>query len=272
MSQVDEILNQTQDNTKSETPSTEDNDFLNALMGEDTSALNKDTKATEKLPTDGAERQEPVKPQSIAEVAERLGLKVEDVYALEIPLAGDGSKITIGKLKDQIEDVKLLEVNRLKFEEERVQFEAGATRAKDELATIVSKLKEAIPAKHFETLMEAGRAEHTAKLNEQRAKVFEYIPEWNDRDTLAREVAEIDAFLEPYFGKKAFAQFNNAKMIKLLRDVTKREQRVRQAISKMTEVIPESKSASRKAPTKTVTPTRRTSVDPRREFVDNLFK
>lgn len=260
---------------KAETPSVEDNEFLSALLGEDPAVLNKDTTAAEKPQVkDGAEKPtEPVRPRSIAEVAERLGLKVEEVYELEVPLTGDGQKMTIGRLKDSISELKAFEGHKLAFEEEKVKFENGATRAKDELSTIVKRLKDVIPPQHFESVMKAGRDEYTAKLNEERAKVFEFIPEWQDKDTLAKEVEEINNFLEPYFGKKAFSQFNNAKMIKLLRDTTKRELRVRQAIAKMTEVTPTAKAASKKTPVQT--DTRRSSgktQDPRKAFVDGLFK
>lgn len=268
-----ETQSQTQ---QSEVPSADENEFLNALLGEDPNALNTNTDSPEKVETtnDGAEKPvEPVKPHSIAEVAEKLGLTVEEVYALEVPLTGDGKKMSIGQLKDSIGELKAFEGHKLAFEEEKVKFEVGATRAKDELSTIVSKLKEVIPPQHFETIMKAGRDEYTAKLNAEKAKVFEYIPEWQDKDTLAKEVEEINEFLEPYFGKKAFAQFNNAKMIKLLRDTTKRELRVRQAIARMTEVTPSSKAASKKAPAKAASkPILGRSQDPRKAFVDGLFK
>jgi hypothetical protein len=259
-------------------PATNDDlSFIESLLAdpEVEKELNKDTEAPEKAASDdGAEKQkETVKPRSLAEAAERLGLKVEDLYTLEVPLAGDGSTTTLGKLKDDMVQYKGFEATKLAFEEEKLQFELGSTRAKEELGTIIGKLKGAIPEKHFETLLEAGRREHTAKLNEQKAKVFEYIPEWQNREVLAKDVSEINEFLEPYFGAKAFDQFNNAKMIKLLRDVTKREARVRAAVAKMTEVTGKAApNASKKSPPKNAPVSRHAKVDPRKAFVDGLFK
>ena len=276
---VNKQLNQTeQTQTENDSPSVEDNEFLNALLddGKSLTELNKDNTPPEKAGADEVEKPtENVKPRSIAEVAEKLGLKIEDVYSLEVPLAGDGSnnKITISQLKDSVEQLRTFEAQKLAFEEDKVAFETGTTRAKDELTTIVNKLKDVIPPKHFESLIKAGRDEYSSKLNEQRAKVFEFIPEWKDKDVLTKEVEEINTFLEPYFGKKAFKQFNNAMMIKLLRDTTKREMRVKAAIEKMREVTPNVKSASRKAPVKKETPRSMVGnkVDPRKAFVDGLF-
>lgn len=267
---------ESQESVAATPPTSDDEAFINSLLGDEpVNALNSTPETEKPTVDDGAEKQkQTAKPVSIQEVAEKLGLKVEEVYALEVPLAGDGSKVTIGQLKDSIDELKTFEVKRLQFEEEKVQFEAGATRAKDELSAIVTKLKGVIPQQHFETLIEAGRAEYANRMNQEKAKVFEYIPEWTNKDTLVKEVSEINEFLEPYFGKDAFKQFNNAKMIKLIRDATKREQRIKAAIAKMTELTPTPKSNSRKAPVKTEQPRRMagSKVDSRREFIDSLFK
>lgn len=271
---MNELLNTDNQTPQTDTDTTKDDFVAELLADKPSDKLNKDNKSTLEKDTsdDSAEKpKKPVKLQSMAELAEKLGLKVEDLYNIEVPMMGDGQKMTIGQLKDSITEVKTFEAGKLAFEEEKVAFEQGSLRAKEEMTTILNKLKEVIPQKHFETLMKAGLQEHSQKLNEQKKKVFELVPEWSDRDVLSKDVGDINSHLEPYFGKNALGQFNNANLIKYIRDNMKRQQRVDSALKKMMEVPPKSTSNSKKAPTK-VTPIKTGKyVDPRKQFVDSLF-
>lgn len=253
--------------------------FVDELLGENKEILNTNDSSVETLKLnkshdDGAEKPiESVKPRSIAELAEKYQLKLEEVYELEVPMTGDGNKMTIGQLKDSIQELKTFEANKLAFEEDKIKTELAQTRAKDELTSIIQGLRGVIPTKHFETLMKAGQEEFRAKLNAERQKIFEIVPEWNDKDVLAKEVLEINDYLEPYFGKKALLNFNNAQLLRLFRDAAKREARVKAAIAKMTEVAPKSKPASKQTATKSKSNSNPIGkVDPRRAFVDGLFK
>ena len=95
-------------------------------------------------PTDSGESQKTVKPpKTLSELAERTGIKVEDLYAIEIPAAADGGEShTFGKLKDLAASESDHAGRELELEERRVKFGNDQAKARAELEIVLKSLPE----------------------------------------------------------------------------------------------------------------------------------
>jgi|SRR6478609_6513743 len=269
-SNVNESSNQ-ENNSESESLF---NSFINTIEGSDTSESSNVASGENQSANTGESEssKKNTKPLSIAEVAEKLGLKVEDVFGLEIVMDGDGKKVTLGQLKDHMKGLRQYEVDKLTFEESKASFDRDAMKTKNELLSIVTKLKGVIPQGHFDAIVNAGREEMATKQHEQQKMLKTLIPEWNDKAVAMSDGKALNEYLEPYFGKgsRGFDSLNNAALIKFVRDSWKREQRVQKALAGMVEGNKRPTPASKKNSPPKVETKKTGYVDPNRVLIDSL--
>lgn len=182
-----------------------------------------------------AERQKKGKPKGLKDLAERLELKPEDLYALEIPMS-DGKSRTLGQLKDLAAKEGDLSVRELAFEETRSRRESDLMRAQSELRELVAALpKSAVKPE----VLEAIRTKHEAVLKRERAQTLEVIPEWNDEAKRTEEIAGIVEHLKGYgFPANYLQSVFDHRTIRYIRDNWRREVRIQKALEQVEAVRP----------------------------------
>lgn len=200
-----------------------------------------------KAPESGAdgkpvERQPKGKPKGLKDLAERLELKPEDLYALEIPTA-DGKTKTLGQLKDAAAKEGDLSVRELAFEESRSRQEGELLRAQSELRELVAALpKTAVKPEVLETI----RQKHEAVLKRERARTLEVIPEWQDEAKRTEEIAGIVEHLKGYgFPANYLQSVFDHRTLKYIRENWQREQRIRKALEQVEAMKPKTPAKSK---------------------------
>ena len=173
------------------------------------------------------------KPKNLDELAERLAVEVKDLYDVEIPSAGDGEPIKLGKLKDHYADRENFTVAQLRFEETKSASEQAFTRAEQELQTLMALLPEKALKPELRDAVRARLDKHRA---EQSAEVLKVIPEWKNAATRETEEAGITEHLSSYgFPTTYLKGVLDARSVKYIRDNWLRELRIRKALELVTE-------------------------------------
>jgi hypothetical protein len=169
-----------------------------------------------------------VTPQDLAAIAERLGVKVEELYKVKVPASAGREAMTIGQIKDRFTEWDSLEADRLALSEERVQEAARVQAARDEFKELIA----IIPKQHLNADALQAAARRLAQRGEQeRAALIESIPEWKDDAKRNADVAGISESLKAYGLPASFVHsINSAGLLRFIRDAVRREAQVRKAL------------------------------------------
>ncbi len=204
-----------------------------------------DLLAEAERPTDSGETQKTVKPpKTLNQLAEMTGIKVEDLYAIEIPASEDGGEgHTFGKLKDLAASESDHAGRELEFEERRVRFGNDQAKARAELEIVLKSLPDG--AIKPEVLAQA-RKEREVMLDREAVRVLDVIPEWSNDDAKRVDLAGIGEHMEQYgFEKNHIDQIADHRMLRYMRDNFKRMKLVEKALSgvKPVKQIPKSRTS-----------------------------
>lgn len=172
----------------------------------------------------------PEPPTTLEAIAEKIGVKVADLYALEIGQPGaDGETVTLGELKDLAQNREGDKVERLRWEEQRAEQEKTLMRSNAELAELVSMLPKS--AISNELLERIAQRRSDAQAAEERS-LMRALPEWKDADLQTKERAEMSEHLAEYGFPPNFAeQLFHAPTLYYIRTAMRREQRIKQALA-----------------------------------------
>lgn len=178
-----------------------------------------------------AEKPSNAKPlKALSDLAERLEVKPESLYAIEIPMS-DGTTMPLGKLKDAAAAARDLETDRFKFEESRSQRESDLLRAQSELQELVAALpKTALKPEILEVL----RTRHENTLKRERSRTLEAIPEWQDETRREQDVSGMVEWLKSYgFPENYLASVYDHRAVRFIRDNWQRAMRVQKAMEQL---------------------------------------
>lgn len=171
------------------------------------------------------------KPKNLNELAETLGVKVADLYALEIPSSGDGESRTLGELKDAIADRDIFEVDRLAWEETRQAKESEFLRSAQELNDLVAMLPRSAISKELIQAVQDKRAQTLAR--EERLTLAA-IPDWNDQDVEKKDRDAMREHLSAYgFPSNYVDTLVDSRTLKYIRDSMQRQQRIERALDQV---------------------------------------
>lgn len=175
-------------------------------------------------------------PKTLADAAERLGVKVSDLYALEFPTAEGGQPRKLGELKDLLARQDTLAIAELKATETQRKREADFMRAQGELDELLAQLpKEALRPE----VVNAARKRRETMIERERARALEAMPEWADDEKKAADVSGMADFLATYGYPKNFVMtVVDHRSLKLIRDFWQLTQRVDKALAAAREVAP----------------------------------
>jgi len=196
-------------------------------------------------PPDSGESRKTVKPpKTLNELAERTGIKVEDLYAIEIPASEDGGESqSFGSLKDLAASESDHAGRELQLEERRVKFGHDQAKARAELEIVLKSLPEG--AIKPEVLAQARR-EREVMLDREAVRVLDVIPEWSNDDIKRADLVGIGEHMEQYGYEKGHVdQVADHRMLRYMRDNFKRMKLVEKALSgvKPVKQIPKSRAS-----------------------------
>jgi len=165
------------------------------------------------------------KPTTLDQAAKNLGLTIEQLYDLEVPLRDGAEPVTLGTMKDRMQESEDLIGLRSELDDRRSSFENEMMRARQELQRVVELLPTVPPA-----LIEQAQQAHIAHVERERVALLSIKPEWRDPAAFA---SAKDAMLEvcaPYgFTRLDLDLVIDHRLTKLLHDFASLKQRVDRA-------------------------------------------
>lgn len=189
-------------------------------------------------PTDSGEIQKSVKPpKNLAELSEMTGVKVADLYAIEIPASEDGGENhTLGSLKDEAAKQLDHAGRELALEERRVKLESDQVKSRQDLEIILNALP---PDAIKPEVLDRAKKEREIFLDREAARVLDVIPQWNDDEAKRADLVGIGAHMAEYgFNENHVAQVADHRMLRYMRDNFNRKQLVDKALAAVTPVKP----------------------------------
>lgn len=184
-------------------------------------------------------------PRGLHALAEKLGVKPEDLYAVEVPMA-DGTSAKLGELKDAYADRENTARKELELDERRIKIEAELARAKSEIEALIKELP---PEVLTPELLERVRRDALAARERERQAIMEAIPEWADERTRTSELQGIVEMLQDYgYSPQSLERSLDNRLIRLARDSWLRKTRIERALAAVKRVEPATMGKSRKAP------------------------
>jgi hypothetical protein len=216
-----------------------------------------------------AEKQPKVAPKALKDLAEKLGVRPEDLYGIEVPYA-DGKTRTLGQLKDLASKEGDLTVRELAIEEARTKKEAELHRDRAELSELIAALpREALKPE----VINAIRQKHEATLKRERAKTLEIIPEWKDEAKRTEELTGIVEHLQSYgFPAHYLQSVSDSRTLKYIRENYLREQRLRRALEKVEAAAPSATTKSKPTGSAPKKPSSRPSGNTPQDRLAAIFK
>lgn len=173
------------------------------------------------------------KPKVLHDLAERLELAPEDLYAVEIPMS-DGKTLSIGKLKDAAAKESDLTVRELAFEERISNTEAEWARGQRELQALMAAVD---PKAIKPEVREQVRLHVAAETKRERELTLKHIPQWQNETVRDAELAGMVELLKDYgIGEQFLSANPNHKVFRFVRDAFLRKQRITAALAKVVEV------------------------------------
>ena len=174
----------------------------------------------------GSEKQKPTK---FNDLAEQLGLELDDLYKLEVSQAEDGTPVTVENLKDYFAKQADVSMREIEFEERRTQQESEILQAQEELRELMN----ALPEKAIKPeVLQKVRAKHDAQMQMERQRTMEVIPDWQDEKRRTEDLQGMAEHLQQYgFPVNHLERVADHRQIKYIRDSWQREQRIRKALA-----------------------------------------
>jgi len=179
------------------------------------------------------------KPKTWKEAAERLGLEPDELYGLELNLAGDRGTMTLGQVKDLIQahGAALPEISGLMAStkqaeaaarEQRETVNAEANVIRRDLIAVMGAMGNVPPQVLAEVrTLQAKRAERELRLT------LDAVPEWRDPQVFRQDKAEIAEMLGRYgYSRAEFDAVDDSRLMLFLRDQVRARRAARDAIAK----------------------------------------
>lgn len=175
---------------------------------------------------------DPSKPvDSLDRMMKRYNLTQEQVYDIKVPMKNGAEALTIGQLKDKIEDLVTFETDVTEFEERRVRQEGELLRSQNEIRDLLASLpKDAIKPEVLEKLR--NKQELTTRREKQLT--LEIIPDWRDEKKRAADVDLMQGILSDYgFDEGFLNSVVDHRAVKLIRDYARMTARIRKSLEQV---------------------------------------
>lgn len=171
------------------------------------------------------------KPKTIIEAAERLGIKPEDFYKLEVSIEEDGEAqpFTLSALKDAHKERQNFQLEQLEWGENKATQEGELLRSRNEIVELLSMLpKEAIKPEVINKI----RQKHDASIKLENERTLNVIPEWKNEQRRTDEMGAMREHLtKAGFPTNYLNNVSDHRTMRYIRENMLREQRITKALS-----------------------------------------
>jgi hypothetical protein len=159
-------------------------------------------------------------PKNLNELAERLDIPVEELYAIEFP-DEHGESHTLGQLKDLMGAENDYSERDAVLSEDRLQFEQDMLVARSQIEQIVKGLP---PEALNPEVLALAKADYEKHLNIEADKLRVAMPEWKDPAARKADLELMAAHMKPYgFSMADLKGLQDSRLFKYLRDNQRRE-------------------------------------------------
>ena len=193
-----------------------------------------------------------VKPKMFNDLAENLGIKLDDLYNLEVTTS-DGKTVTIQELKALQGKQDEIILRELEFEEARASKEGDLRQAQNEIAEIVGALPDGTMSP---AILEKLRAKNVKRKEIEQSRTLDAIPSWKDEPARTKDMTGMATHLERFgFPADYLNSVVDHRQWVFIRESFLREQRIKNALAKVRAGAPNPTTPTKtagKAPSKTV--------------------
>jgi hypothetical protein len=217
--------------------------------GENSEAQQSESQESEEGEQEGEEVDEIVEAVKLADIAKELELEASDLYEIEIPLGGEGESMTLGEMKDQIQEFAPKMEKLKNIELEQIHVRSERVKHHQELESLVQHLPDGALTPEY---VAAVKEQATAEAKVQTEKLLTLMPEWGDSLTYQKDFGGMVSTLKKY-GLSA-TDLNNIqdhRFIKILHDFTTVISRKSEA-KRLAKTLPKSPSKRGKTNVKAV--------------------
>ncbi len=144
---------------------------------------------------DDASGSDDAAPTKFNELAGKLGIKLDDLYKLEVSQAEDGTSVSVENLKDYFTERVDYSMREIEFEERKTKSESDIMQAQEELRELMA----ALPEKAIQPeVLQKVRAKHDAQATLERKRTLDVIPEWQDQEIRTADLTGMSEHLKQY--------------------------------------------------------------------------
>ena len=187
-------------------------------------------------------------PRTIKDFAAEHELSAKELYELSVDMGRDAEPMTIGALKDRVNEMRDFETTRDDFEEDRSRSQNEILVARQQIEDVLLRLKNIVPAQQLAEAF-ADMTDASDKALEKAGKQLnDWFPEWKDPHKRASDRERLETVLATYgFSKFEVGAVRDARLIKFAMDAIRKADRYDRLKASVTDPNRD-KKPSREAP------------------------
>ena len=179
----------------------------------------------------GAEDDQDLDILDAKQLAERLNLSIDDVYAMRFNY-DDGESMTLGELKDLGSRSKTIDDETERLEADREDLVNEKLRSRDEMQSIIAMMPNVSPQ-----LLNQAREQFNLAVRRERSALMEAIPEWSDTAVEDQARSDILENLAQYgFKESEVKHMLDHRLVKLINDFTRLRNKVRKPLAEISAI------------------------------------
>ena len=181
-------------------------DSIDALIANDGNVPNTSEKEASE-PELERELDEPEQAVEVEAEPEMEGPEID--YDLEIPMPDGREPMTLGQMKDRVNQLE-------RTDQQMIERENALMRQQDELAEVMQQMGGIPPG-----LQEQAAQRNQQRLQHEHERMLEAIPEWKEKETFDRDRGQIFETAKQYGLGDEIGQISDHRIVKLLRDFSR---------------------------------------------------
>lgn len=168
---------------------------------------------------------------SLQAAADKLGISIDELYALKVGMPDDEDPVPLSELKDLATAQRRDVLEREAFETTKIEQAAAVATAKEEIGQMLALVPTELRTPE---MLQHARGEIQRVRDEQANQLRERIPEWQSTETYTADMAEMRTHVEKFgFETGEFEQVYDARLLAYIRHNALREQRLAGMIEQM---------------------------------------
>lgn len=165
------------------------------------------------------------------QLAEKLGVGLDELYQLELASGGEGETFTVGQMKDAFAESQQNALDKIEWEETKARDQRKLMQETAELQQIMAALP---PGAVNEQTLAQIRERTAAHVDAENALTLQVIPEWEDDRQRESDIKGMSEHLQSYgFPPDYMANVVNHRQRKYIRDMWLLQSRMDQAIAQV---------------------------------------